>query len=119
MSSEPDPRIKQTTERQAGGFLFSTEDMDISQALDMRTRIKSESMMNVLLFYGIMSEGLESGNAKKIKGIVERLLIAHEGTGRTQAVEVLRQNFPKTRLIESGYESLDALKEKIKTDQDK
>jgi len=110
-----DPKIGPATEKAAGVFLFDVSDFDESQALDMRTRVKSESMMNVLLFYGIMSEGLESDNAKKIKGIVERLLIAHEGTGRTEAVEVLKQNFPKIRQIETGYESLDDLKESVKS----
>lgn len=116
MSEKPEQKISDNTEKSAGLFLFDTRDFNASQALDMRTQVKSESMMNVLLFYGIMSEGLESKNAKNIKGILERLLIAHEGTGRVQAVEVLRQNLPKHRIIETGYEGLDALKEKVKED---
>lgn len=114
MSKTPDRKIDEATEKKAGEYLFGTKGFDESQALDMRTRVKTEPMMNVLLFYGIMSEGLESKNATKIKGIVERLLIAHDGTGRAEAVEVLKQNFPKTRQVDSGYEGLDALKDKLK-----
>lgn len=113
--SEPDRKIGDSTEKAAGKFLFDVTDFNPSQALDMRTRVRSESMMNVLLFYGIMSEGLESKNATSIKGIVERLLVAYEGTGREQAVEVLKQNFPKVRVVDTGYERLDELKKSIKT----
>ena len=115
MSREPDRKIGDSTEKAAGKFLFGTAGFDESQGLDMRTRVKSESMMNVLLFYGIMSEGLKSKNATKIKGIVERLLISYDGTGRAEAVEVLKQNFPKVRVVDAGYEHLDELKKSIKT----
>lgn len=115
MSSGRDKRISEHTERKAGTFLFDISDFDKDQALDMRTRVKSESMMNVLLHYGILSEGLEASNATKIKGIVERLLIAYDGGGRTDAVEVLRQNFPRRVEVRKGYErGLDELRESVK-----
>lgn len=108
-----DRKITEATEKSAGKFLFDVSDFDESQALDMRTRVRSESMMNVLLFYGIMSEGLDSENARKIKGIVERLLISYDGGGRDEAVQVLKQNFPKTREVEKGFEGLAELKERL------
>lgn len=113
MSKEP-KRLSEHTEREAGKFLFDVSQFDADQALDMRTRVKTESMMNVLLFYGIMAEGLKSETANKIKGIVERLLVAYEGGGRDEAVEVLKQNLPKTRTVDSGFEGLDELKERVK-----
>ena len=118
MSKERQPRISQHTEKMAGKYLFSTDDFTANQGLDMRTRIKSEAMMNVMIFYGIMGEGLNSEIARDIKSIIERLLISYEGGGRTEAVEVLRQNFPKRVVEERGYEGLDALKEKVKKAED-
>ena len=113
MSKDP-RRVSEHTEREAGKFLFDVSAFDENQALDMRTRVKSESMMNVLLFYGIMSEGLESKNATKIKGIVERLLVAFDGGGRNEAVDVLRQALPKVRIVESGFGGLEQLRERVK-----
>lgn len=117
MSSKREPRISQHTEKMAGQYLFDTSGFDPSQGMDMRTRIKSESMMNVLLFYGIMAEGLESEIAKKIKSCVERLLIAYEGGGRSEAVDVLRQNFPRRVVEDRGFEGLAELRDSLKKEQ--
>ena len=116
--SKREPKISQHTEKMAGKYLFDTAEFDPSQGLDMRTRIKSEAMMNVLLFYGIMGEGLKSTIASDIKSIIERLLIAYEGGGRAEAVDVLRQNFPKRVVEDRGYEGLEALKERVKQAKD-
>jgi hypothetical protein len=71
-------RISFHTERYAGEYLFSSKDLDESQFLDMRTRIKSEDTMRALIFYGVLSEGLECDGAKEIKDMIERMLIASD-----------------------------------------
>lgn len=99
---EPDKRISYATEKHAGEFLFSTKDMSDSQFMDMRTRIVSEDTMKGLLFYGILAERLECDAAKEIKDIMERMLIARDGTGRAEAVAILRQNLPRVREVDKG-----------------
>lgn len=107
MSKGKDRKISYRTERVAGRFLFEDEGMSATQWLDMRTRIKSEDTMKALLFYGVLSEGLDCNRAQEIKNMIERLLIATEkGKGRVEAVEILRQNFPRVREVEKGYMDL-------------
>jgi hypothetical protein len=94
--------LTQQTSIQAGKFLFDLPS-DEAQALDMRTRINSPDIMRTLLFYGVLDEALGSKVAKQIKGLMERLFIsADKGLGRSEAVEVLKQNFPKRVEIEKG-----------------
>jgi len=81
------------------------EPFDEIQSLDMRTRIKTSDGMKALIFYSILAEGLKSESAKKIKSMIERLLISLQGEGRKEAVEVLRQKLPRVREVEVGYES--------------
>lgn len=94
-------RMDQETTKKAGGYLFDTP-KDESLALDMRTIIKGEKMMKTLLYYGGMSEVFKATDATKIKDLMERLLISDNGTGREQAVETLKQNFPKRVEIDKG-----------------
>ena len=99
-----DKKISYQTERVAGRYLFEDKEMDSGQWLDMRTRITSENTMKGLIFYGILKEGLECKTAGKIKDMIERMLIARGGKGRSEAVEILRQNFPRIREVDKGYE---------------
>ena len=102
---EPNKRISFATEKHAGEFLFSSKEMDDSQFMDMRTRIKSEETMKGLLFYGVLSEQLECTAAGDIKDMIERLLIAAgNGEGRAEAVMILRQNLPRVREVDKGHD---------------
>lgn len=101
---QPDKKISYQTEHVAGRYLFEDKDMDAGQWLDMRTRITSENTMKALVFYGILKEGLECSSAGKIKDMIERMLIARGGKGRIEAVDILRQNFPRIREVDKGYE---------------
>ena len=104
-------KIDQPTERLGGRFLFDQPSPEDNKSdsfyMDMRTRIKSSQMMQALLFYNIMAGPLGSNRAREIKDAIERLLIAHNGEGRAEAVAILRQSFPKTREIEKGVEEMD------------
>lgn len=107
MSDRPD-RMDQETTKSAGQFLFKLPTRDQndheSNGLDMRTRIRSDKMMRLLLYYGFMGERFNSGTATQIKDRLERLLISHDGLGRDEAVNVLKQNFPKRVEIEKGHD---------------
>lgn len=101
-----DKKIGQHTEARAGRYLF---DMDpnspgASKALDMRTRIKSEAGMRAILYLGTLAETMDSEVAKSLKDLTERLFISFGGEGRAEAVDILRQNFPKKVEIERGAE---------------
>lgn len=104
---EPDKRISFATEKHAGEFLFASKEMDDSQFMDMRTRIKSEETMKGLLFYGILSERLGCSAAGDIKDLMERMLIARDGAGRAEAVMILRQNLPRVREVDKGHDNID------------
>ena len=106
-------KISARTEALAGKYLFDTEDMDNSQALDMRTRIKSENTMKALLFYGLLKEGLNCDSAGDIKDMIERMLIARGGDGRLEAVTILRQQFPRVREVAKGEEKLEDFTKKV------
>lgn len=102
---EPDKRISFATEKHAGEFLFSSKEMDDSQFMDMRTRIKSEETMKGLIFYGILAERLDCTAAGDLKDMIERLLIAAgNGAGRAEAVMILRQNLPRVREVDKGHD---------------
>lgn len=109
---EPDKRISFATEKHAGEYLFAKKDMDDSQFLDMRTRIKSEDTMKALAFYGILAEGLNCTAARNIQDMIERMLIARGGTGRAEAVAILQQNLPRVREVDKGVEKIDTGVEK-------
>jgi hypothetical protein len=70
----------------------------------MRTRIKSEDTMKALVFYGILAEGLDCDAAEEVKDMIERMLIARGGTGRTEAVTILQQNLPRVREVDKGHD---------------
>jgi len=101
-----DRKVGPHTERMAGSYLFSInmEGEGASKALDMRTRVRSEAGMRALLYLGTLAETMDSDVARELKDLTERLFIAYGGEGRTEAVEVLRQNFPKKVEIEKGRE---------------
>lgn len=101
---QPDKKISFQTERHAGEYLFAKKDMNDSQFLDMRTRIKSEDTMKALIFYGILGEGLKSDVALQLQDMMERMLIARGGAGRDEAVAILRQNFPRVREVDKGHD---------------
>lgn len=101
MSYNKDRKISEHTERLAGEFLFEKQEL-LTKALDMRTAIKTKEVMQCLTYYGILSEGSTSDMAKVVKDLVERLLMSQDGMRAEQAVEVLRQNFPKKVEIEKG-----------------
>jgi hypothetical protein len=107
MSGKRD-RMGQDTTRQAGDFLFSDKGMEDSEYLDMRTRIKSDKMMRLLLYYSVMGKAMKSETALDIKNATQRLLVSQEtGTGisgREEAVRVLQQNFPKRVEVEKGWD---------------
>jgi hypothetical protein len=96
--------LTQQTSIQAGEFLFKVPE-DENKSLDMRTRINSPDIMRTLLYYGVLDESLGSEKAGQIKALMERLFIsADKGLGRTEAVDVLKQNFPKRVEIEKGHD---------------
>jgi hypothetical protein len=101
-------KIGQHTEARAGEYLFDTksEGKQASKALDMRTRIKSEDGMRAILYLGTLAETMDSIVAGKLKDLTERLFISFNGEGRAEAVEILRQNFPKKVEIEKGSERM-------------
>ena len=107
MSDRPD-RMDQETTKSAGAYLFRLPKQDHkiedSNGLDMRTRVRSDKMMRLLLYYGFMGEKFGSKTATQIKDRLERLLISHDGLGRDEAVNVLKQNFPKRVEIERGHD---------------
>ena len=105
MSEKGTKKISFHTERHAGQYLFDRGTLDESKYMDMRTRITSEDTMRALIFYGILGEGLKCDEAKNIKDMIERMLIARAGKGRGEAVEILKQNFPRIREVEKGYET--------------
>jgi len=73
----------------------------------MRTRVKSEKAMTALIHYGILFEAMGCTEAGQVGGLIKRLFIANEGLGRTEAVDILRQNFPKKVEIHRGSESVE------------
>lgn len=105
MSDGESKRLDKETTKKAGGFLFDTPS-DESRALDMRTVIKADTMMKSLLYYGCMSELFESQTAAQIKDLMERLLMSDQGLRAAQAVETLKQNFPKRVEIETGSDGV-------------
>lgn len=106
MSGKEGKRISFHTEKHAGQYLFDKGKLNESKFMDMRTRITSEDTMRALIFYGILKEGLKCSAAGNIKDMIERMLIARGGKGREEAVEILKQNFPKIREVEKGYDKL-------------
>ena len=108
MSRKPESRkISQLTEQKAGEYLFEKGDLSDSQFMDMRTRVRSESGMRTLLYLGVLHESMDCDEAGQIKDLMERLFVAYGGGGRAEAVEILRQNFPKKVEVEKGSEGLE------------
>ena len=97
-------RLGKHTEQRAGEFLFQKGEHSDEQYLDMRTRIKSEKAMTALIHYGILYESMGCAEAGQVGGLIKRLFIANEGLGRQEAVDILRQNFPKKVEIHKGSE---------------
>ena len=102
-------RLGKYTEARAGEFLFQKGELDEGQYLDMRTRVKSEKAMTALIHYGILFESMGCDEAGQVGGLIKRLFIANEGLGRTEAVDILRQNFPKKVEILRGTEIIETL----------
>jgi len=101
-------RLGKHTEQKAGEFLFQKGDLTTGQYLDMRTRIKSGKAMTALIHYGILFESMGCKEAGQVGGLIKRLFIAKEGLGRQEAVDILRQNFPKKVEIHRGAEDVDS-----------
>jgi len=101
-------RVSADTTGQAGEFLFGSKGMSESQFMDMRTRIRSPKMLELLLYYSVMGISMNSETALEIKDSTQRLLISQETrnskSGRGEAVDVLRQNFPKRVEVEKGWD---------------
>jgi len=97
-------RLGKHTEARAGEFLFQKGELDDGQFLDMRTRVRSEKAMTALIHYGILFESMGCKEAGQVGGLIKRLFIANEGLGRQEAVDILRQNFPKKVEIHRGSE---------------
>jgi len=109
-------RLGKHTEARAGEFLFQKGELDENQYLDMRTRVKSEKAMTALIHYGILFESMDCAEAGQVGGLIKRLFIANEGLGRQEAVDILRQNFPKKVEIHKGTETIETYTDKaIKT----
>lgn len=108
MSEKPE-RIDVETTKLAGTFLFKTpndnKEEGEEKALDMRSRIKSDSMFKVILYYGVLSDAFGVKEARDIVSRIKRCLISQgDINGRTEAVSILQQNFPKRVEVEKGYE---------------
>lgn len=94
-------KVDVETTKQAGSFLFSP--VDSSEYLDMRTRIRSDKMSELLLYYSILGNTYGCDVATDIKDTLERLLISKgKENGRSEAVQVLQQNFPKRVEVAKG-----------------
>lgn len=105
MSDYKPKKIDVETTKQAGNYLFKNPGEIESEYLDMRTIINSDSMSELLLYYGILGNTYGSQVAIDIKDTIERLLISRRGVGREQAVLTLKQNFPKRIEVEKGWET--------------
>ena len=102
MSGQPQ-KIDVETTKLAGAFLF--DKLRNSEYLDMRTQIKSDKMSQMLLYYSIVGNTYGVDVATDIKDTIERLLISKlPDTGRRQAVETLKQNFPKRVEVAKGFD---------------
>lgn len=97
-------KVDVETTKQAGSFLFGPS--DDSEYLDMRTRIKSDKMSELLLYYSILGNTYGCDVATDIKDTLERILISKgKENGRTEAVRVLMQNFPKRVEVSKGTDN--------------
>ena len=101
---DSDKKISQHTETQAGTFLFEMDKID-DRALDMRSVIKTKEGMRACLYYGSLGDGYDCKEARDVKSLLLRLFMCQDGFSRQNAVDVLRQNFPKKVEIEKGRES--------------
>lgn len=98
-------KLSQEVMSKAGSFLFDVPS-DESHALNMRSRIRSDKMMKVLLYYQLMEDALGSQIARKIKMSMEEMLISYEGQGREEAVKTLQQNAPKRVEVDKGSDGV-------------
>jgi hypothetical protein len=105
-----DPRRKERapTESRAGVFLFENPEEQVkdSKFLDMRTVIKSSSMMGTVIFYDILAFIMGSDSAQELNDALKRTAVSRDGLGRQNAVDVLRQALPKTREIGRGSQTM-------------
>jgi len=117
-------KISGNTERLAGRHLFlppndSLNDnvnnkpdkvlakkKDESNFMDFRTNINTREVMKCVLYYGGLAINYESDTAREMKDFWERLLSSYKGLSREQATDVLRQQFPKTREVETGGDKM-------------
>jgi len=108
MPKDDAKKIGQHTERLAGEFAFEMKERE-SDALDMRTVIRTREVMQALDYYGSIEIVYESETAKAIKNMMNRRLMSQEGFGRQNAVDVLRQNFPKKVEVDTGTDKLGSI----------
>lgn len=98
-------KIGQHTERLAGEFAFEIKELE-GKALDMRTVIRTKEVMQALDYYGSLEIVYSCTNAIAIKNMMNRRLVSQEGFGRQNAVDVLRQNFPKKVEVDKGTDEI-------------
>ena len=102
-------KIDQAQSRKAVEFLFEKDDGkqgDSSKFLDMRTEIGSAEMFKAVTYYRILEEHFKSSASGKIANILERLAISGKRMARLEAVEILKQQFPKQETITQGISEL-------------
>jgi len=103
MSSRVRPKMDESTVRKIADFLFGKGDKETnSQFLDRRTDIHGKEMFTALTYYRILQERFDCETAGAIGDILERLSISMERKGRTEAVQTLMQQFPKTETLIRG-----------------
>jgi len=108
MPRDEGKKIGQHTERLAGEFAFEMKERE-SEGLDMRTVIRTREVMQALDYYGSIEIVYNSDTAKAIKDMMNRRLMSQEGFGRQNAVDVLRQNFPKKVEVDKGTDQLGSI----------
>lgn len=106
MSDERRERIDKETTKQGGDFLFSGKGLTPSEYMDMRTRIRSDSMTEHLQLLSILGNTYGSRVSRDVKDSTERILVSSVDkngvNGRSEAVQVLQQNFPKRVEVDKG-----------------
>jgi hypothetical protein len=97
-------RLDEATVRKISDFLFG-KDID-SKYMDIRTEITGKQMFTALTYYRILQEQLKCKTAGVIADILERLSISTQRRGRSEGVQVLMQQLPKTETLMQGVSEL-------------
>jgi hypothetical protein len=81
-------------------FLFGEEVK--GPTMDTRTEIKERETFQALAYYRALEEGFDCKAAGLIANILERLAISTQRMGRIEGVEVLKQQYPKEKVLPLG-----------------